>query len=502
MSINELQMAGSQNIKKILIANRGEIAGRIIATTKKMGIASVAVFSDVDRGMPFVRDADEAVHVGPSESLKSYLNMDKIIEVALRMKCDAIHPGYGFLSENALFARKVAEAGIIFIGPKPHTIETMGDKITSKRTVSKFDIPLVPGTSSPVKNSVEAEKIVEEIGLPVLIKASAGGGGKGMRVVDSHENLKESFQSAMSEAQTAFGDPSVFIEKFVQNPRHIEVQVLADQHGNFFHLNERECSVQRRHQKVVEECPSAIVDDALREKLGKAAIDVARSCDYVGAGTVEFIMDEGKKFYFLEMNTRLQVEHPVTEMTTGLDLVALQIEIAEGKKLQLRQEDLAPIGHSIELRVYAEDPEDGFLPSIGNLCHYRLPEGRGIRLDGGYEEGMDIPIYYDPLISKLIVYDKDRVSAIQKMIGAIKKYEIKGVKTTLPFGLFVMQNKYFQKEDFDTNFVEKHYVQEVEKLKVEMEEIAALMTHKILMEQKDNLVPVIRSKSNWRRRLI
>jgi propionyl-CoA carboxylase alpha chain len=377
----------------------------------------------------------------------------------------------------------------------------MGDKLVSKKTVSAFNIPLVPGTSNPVKDIREAEEITAEIGLPVLIKASAGGGGKGMRIVHDLKGLKDDFQSAINEAQAAFGDSSVFIEKYIQNPRHIEVQVLADQHGNVFHLNERECSVQRRHQKVVEEAPSAIVDDILRKELGQAAINVAKACNYINAGTVEFIMDENKKFYFLEMNTRLQVEHPVTELTTGIDLVEKQIEIAEGKVLDLSQENLHPKGHSIELRVYAEDPEDNFMPSIGNIKTYHLPEGEGIRVDGGYEKGMDIPIYYDPLISKLVVYDVNRKAAIEKMIRAIDGYKIEGIKTTLSFGKFVMENREFRNGAFDTNFVAKHYQPSVSTLNSELEKIAAIMTDYFVNEQEKNIIPLAKVNSNWRSRL-
>ncbi len=494
-------MAELQKIKRLLIANRGEIAERVICTASKMGITTVAVFSDADRGMPYVRHADEAVNIGPPESSQSYLNMDKIIEVAVETACDAIHPGYGFLSENHLFAKKVEEAGIIFIGPKPDTIKKMGDKLASKQAVSTYDIPLVPGTSSPVRDIDEAEQIINEIGLPVLIKASAGGGGKGMRVVNNLTDLKNDFQSAVNEAQAAFGDPSVFIEKFIQNPRHIEVQILADQHGQILHLNERECSIQRRHQKVVEESPSVIVNQDLREELGNAAINVARACDYIGAGTVEFIMDESKKFYFLEMNTRLQVEHPVTELTTGIDLVEQQIKVAEGSELNLNQEALLPRGHAIELRVYAEDPEDNFIPSIGKLVSYSEPKGQGIRVDGGYEEGIKIPIYYDPLISKLIVYGPDRETAIQNMLEAIDDYIIEGVQTTLSFGRFVMQHDNFKKGDFDTNFVAKYYTTSLMQINSELEVVAAIMTDYYMENKEKNTVPIIKSETNWRSRL-
>ncbi len=488
-------------IKSILIANRGEIAVRIIRTAKKLGIQTVAVYSDADRIMPFVRMADKAVHIGPSPSSDSYLNMDKIIEVALKYQCDAIHPGYGFLSENHVFAQKVIENGILFIGPDPETIQKMGDKLESKRTIKTFDVPSVPGTDFPISEFEEAKTIASEIGLPVMIKASAGGGGKGMRIVHKMSDLEEEIQTAMSEAKTAFGDSSVFIEKYVQNPRHIEVQVLADRHGNIVHLNERECSIQRRHQKVVEECPSPIVDAKLREELGKAAINVSKACKYVGAGTVEFIMDQENKFYFLEMNTRLQVEHPVTEYVTGIDLVEKQIEIANGNPLNLRQEDLFPKGHSIELRVYAEDPEDNFMPSIGKLEKYQTPVGEGIRVDNGYEEGMEIPIFYDPLLAKLVVYDKDRISAINKMINAIDQYEIEGVKTTLPFGKYVCKNEFFITGDFNTNFVKEHFSGIFNKQKKKLEEVAAILSSYIIDQYEENMISLAEQKTNWRNRL-
>jgi len=492
----------SKKIGRILIANRGEIAVRIIKTAKLSGIETVAIFSDADRKMPFVKMADFAVNIGPAPSADSYLNMKKIVDVALKMKCDAIHPGYGFLSENHQFARKTIENNLLFIGPDPETIRKMGDKLESKRTVKSFDVPCVPGTDSPIESTKEAKEIAHVIGLPVMIKASAGGGGKGMRIVRDIEYLDEEIKTAMSEAKTAFGDPSVFIEKYIENPRHIEVQILADRHGNVFHLNERECSIQRRHQKVIEECPSFIVDERLREKLGQAAINVAKACHYVGAGTVEFIMDQNKKFYFLEMNTRLQVEHPVTELVTGIDLVAKQIEVAEGGRLALKQADLEPRGHSIELRVYAEDPEDNFMPSIGKLTCYRPPAGIGIRVDDGYEEGLEIPVHYDPLIAKLVVFGKDRDEAIAVMLKAISDYVIHGVKTTLPFGQFVLKNKYFLSGDFNTNFVSQHYNGIFRDRKVELEKIAALISDHIHQKYEEGLIALNENSTDWRKRLI
>ena len=445
-------------MKKILVANRGEIALRIMRTARKMGIATVAVYSDADRTAPHVRYADEAVHLGPPPSSQSYLDMDKVIAAATSSGADGIHPGYGFLSENAEFARRVAAADLIFIGPRPHAIEVMGNKLAAKETVSAYDIPMVPGLDEAVTDPERAKAVAKEIGFPILIKAAAGGGGKGMRVVEAEKELEEQMQRAISEAKSAFGDGSVFIEKYIASPRHIEVQVLADTHGNCVHLFERDCSIQRRHQKVVEEAPSAVVGPALRRKMGDAAVMVAKSCDYVGAGTVEFLLDADENFYFLEMNTRLQVEHPVTELITGIDLVEQQIRVARGETLAFDQEDLEITGHALELRVYAEDPLNNFLPSIGKLTTYRPPADA--RVDDGFEEGMEVPIHYDPMIAKLITYGATRAEAIQKMLRAIEDYRIEGIETTLPFGRFVFRSEAFRSGDFDTNFVKAHYTPE------------------------------------------
>ncbi len=444
-------------MKKILIANRGEIAIRVMRTARKMGIKTVAVFSEVDRNSPHVKYADEAVCIGPAPSNESYLKGDKIIEVAKSLNVDGIHPGYGFLSENADFAELCEKNGVIFIGPKSHAIKVMGSKLAAKDTVKDYDIPMVPGTDEAITDISEAKKIAKEIGFPILIKASAGGGGKGMRIVEKESEFESQMNRAISEAKSAFGDGSVFIEKYVGSPRHIEIQVMADMHGNYLHFFERECSVQRRHQKVVEEAPSVVLNPKLREKMGQAAINVARSCDYVGAGTVEFLLDENLNFYFLEMNTRLQVEHPVSELISGVDLVELQIKVARGEKLDIKQEDLKINGHAIELRVYAEDPMNNFLPSVGNLEVYQLPKGENIRVDNGVEEGMDIPIYYDPMLSKLITYGDTREEAIELMIKAIDNYHIKGVDTTLAFGKFVCEHDAFRSGNFDTHFVKKYY---------------------------------------------
>lgn len=447
-------------MKKILVANRGEIALRVMRSAKKMGIKTVAVYSEADRNAPFVRFADEAVCIGPPPSNQSYLLGDKIIEVAKKLNVDGIHPGYGFLSENAAFGEAVAKNGITFIGPKTKAIQVMGSKLAAKDAVKDYNIPMVPGIDEAVTDVAYATKVAKEIGYPILIKASAGGGGKGMRVVEKEENITEQMERAISEAESAFGDGSVFIEKYVSSPRHIEIQILADSHGNIVHLFERECSVQRRHQKVVEEAPSSVLTPKIRKKMGEAAVKVAKACDYLGAGTVEFLLDDQKNFYFLEMNTRLQVEHPVTEMISGVDLVEQQIKIARGEAISFSQEDLEINGHALELRVYAEDPLNGFAPSIGTLEVYKTPKGTNIRVDDGFEEGMEIPIYYDPMISKLITYGKTREEAIELMKQAIDNYNIKGIETTLPFGKFVCEHEAFTSGNFDTHFVKNYYSSE------------------------------------------
>ncbi|WP_179376974.1 acetyl-CoA carboxylase biotin carboxylase subunit [Winogradskyella wichelsiae] len=444
-------------MKKLLVANRGEIAIRVMQTAKKMGIKTVAVFSEADRNAPHVKYADQAVCIGPAPSNESYLRSDKIIEVSKSLNVDAIHPGYGFLSENADFAELCEANNIIFIGPRSKAIKLMGNKLAAKETIKDYNIPMVPGTDEAITDIPKAKKIAKEIGFPILIKASAGGGGKGMRIVENEAEFESQMNRAISEATSSFGDGSVFIEKYVASPRHIEIQVMADTHGHIIHLFERECSIQRRHQKIIEEAPSAILTPELREKMGQAAINVARSCDYVGAGTVEFLLDENFNFYFLEMNTRLQVEHPVTEWISGVDLVALQIKVARGEKLNIKQGDLQIKGHALELRVYAEDTMNDFLPSVGNLEIYKLPEGNNIRVDNGYEEGMDIPIYYDPMLSKLITYGNTREEAIALMITAINNYQIKGVHSTLPFGRFVCEHDAFRSGNFDTHFVKNYY---------------------------------------------
>lgn len=467
-------------MKKILVANRGEIALRVMKSAREMGIKTVAVYSEADRESLHVKYADEAVCIGPPASSESYLLGDKIIEVCKQLGVDGIHPGYGFLSENAEFADLVEQNGITFIGPKSESMRKMGNKLAAKAAVKHYNIPMVPGTEDAIEDLEEAEKIALGIGFPILIKAAAGGGGKGMRVVDEASEIKEQLGLAMSEATSAFGDGSVFIEKYIGSPRHIEIQVLADTHGNVVHLFERECSIQRRYQKVIEEAPSSVLSEEMRHKMGECAKDVARACNYVGVGTVEFLLDGLETFYFLEMNTRLQVEHPVTEMITGLDLVKEQIKVARGEKLKFTQADLKINGHAMEVRVYAEDASNNFAADIGTLEKYKRPFGPGVRVDDGFEQGMQIPIYYDPMISKLITHAENRQSSIDKMIEAIKNYEIVGVQTTMDFATFVMNHPAFISGDFDTHFISKHFDPKyLVKNNENEEEIAALIAAEV-----------------------
>ena len=489
-------------MKKILVANRGEIALRVMRTARRMGIRTVAVYSEVDRHSPHVRFADEAYCIGPAPSSQSYLRGEKIIEIAKRVGVDGIHPGYGFLSENAGFAAAVAEAGITFIGPSPHSIEMMGSKLAAKEAAKKFEVPMVPGIEEAITDVEMAKEIGRRVGYPILIKASAGGGGKGMRVVEKEEDVQEQMERAISEAQSAFGDGSVFIEKYVTSPRHIEIQIMADTHGNTVYVFERECSIQRRHQKVVEEAPSAIVTPEMRKAMGEAAVRVAQACNYVGAGTVEFLVDDQRKFYFLEMNTRLQVEHPVTEYISGLDLVELQIRVARGEKLPFAQDDLKINGHALELRVYAEDPLNNFLPSVGKLTRYRPPAGEGIRVDDGFEEGMDVPIYYDPMLAKLVVHGATRAEAIQLMKEAIADYEVEGVSTTLPFGRFVLDHEAFVSGNFDTRFVNLYF--SAEKLidsHQNQAAVAAMLALRHHLRRKKQLRSIDPVDSNWPNRV-
>ncbi|NNE34066.1 MAG: acetyl-CoA carboxylase biotin carboxylase subunit [Rhodothermales bacterium] len=442
---------------KVLVANRGEIAVRVMRTCREMGIPTVAVFSEPDRHSQHVRYADEAFLVGPAPSSESYLVIDRILEVARSSGADAIHPGYGFLSENADFAQRCQDDGITFIGPSPDAIRAMGDKTAARALMEEAGVPMAPGTTGAIRDEEEALAVAEQIGYPVLIKAAAGGGGKGMRVVNAREELPSALRGAQGEAGSAFADSRVFVEKFIQQPRHIEFQLLGDKHGNYVHLFERECSIQRRHQKVIEEAPSAVLSPELRATMGEAAIEAAKSVDYFSAGTVEFLVDESGAFYFMEMNTRLQVEHPVTELITGVDLVAEQLRIAAGMPLRFKQEDLSISGHAIECRIYAEDPANQFLPDPGTLVHHRLPSGPGVRVDTGVAEGDEVPIYYDPMISKLSASAEDRDRAIDRMTRALDEYQITGVRTTIPFCRFAINHAAFRSGKYSTQFVEEHF---------------------------------------------
>ena len=486
-------------MQKILVANRGEIALRVMRSAREMGIKTVAVYSDADRDALHVRYADEAVYIGEAPSSQSYLDGRKIIDACLKTGAEGIHPGYGFLSENAAFARQVRDAGLILIGPSPEAMEVMGNKLSAKAAALKYNIPMVPGTETAITDIAEAKLRAVEVGFPILIKAAAGGGGKGMRIVDTPADFEEQMYLAVSEAVSAFGDGSVFIERYVSSPKHIEIQILGDTHGNILHLFERDCSVQRRHQKVIEEAPSFILTPEIRAQMGKCAVDVARSVNYTGAGTVEFIMDGQLNFYFLEMNTRLQVEHPVTELITGIDLVKEQIKIARGEAISFKQEDLKINGHAIELRVYAEDPDNNFLPDIGTLQTYITPKGPGVRVDDGFEQGMEIPIYYDPMIAKLITFGKDRTEAIERMLRAIDEYQITGITTTLGFGKFVMQHNAFISGDFDTHFVKKYFVPGVLQNEDPDEAlIVAMLMERLLNEQQVSISATVNSEvSNW-----
>ncbi len=486
-------------IKKVLIANRGEIALRIIRTCKEMGIASVAVYSEPDRKAPFVYHADEAFALNGKTSQESYLRSEKIIKIAKKCKADAIHPGYGFLAENADFAREVSKAGITFIGPPPEAIELMGNKTRARKSMIEAGVPVVPGTESAIKDINDAAGVAEKTGYPVLVKASAGGGGKGMRLVSDPADFRSAVEGAQREAGSAFGDSAVYIEKYVEEPRHIEFQILADAEGNVIHLGERECSIQRRHQKIIEESPSILLDENLRREMGEAAIRAASACGYRNAGTVEFLVDKHRKFYFLEMNTRLQVEHPVTELVTGLDLVREQILIASGQPMTRQSSIEQPWGHAFECRIYAEDPENNFAPSPGRIHHISPPDGPCIREDSGVTDGNEISLYYDPMISKLIVWDQDRMHAIRKMVLALSEYEIQGIHTTIPFLKKVFQHKRFIRGDFTTNFLnEETGLFNGQTSHEKVAALAALLLHQVQKSRKKLVSPNGQNTINWK----
>jgi propionyl-CoA carboxylase alpha chain len=474
----------SRPIQKVLIANRGEIAVRVIRACQEMGITTVAVFSEADRVSPHVLKADEAFCIGPAPSRESYLVMEKILDAARQFGADAIHPGYGFLSENATFAQKVLDAGIIFIGPKPESILAMGDKTAARKLVSSAGVPTVPGTPDAVSDENIVREFAEKYGYPILIKAAAGGGGKGMRIVHTASELSSAFVGAQSEAMKAFGDGRVYVEKYLENPRHIEFQILADKYGNTVHLGERECSIQRRHQKVIEETPSVIVDDEMRTRMGEMAVAAARACKYENAGTIECLVDKNKNFYFLEMNTRLQVEHPITEMRTGIDLVQQQLRIAMGERLSFTQDEVQFRGHAIEARIYAEDASNNFLPSTGTITHLKPSQGFGIREDRGVEQGGEISVYYDPMISKLVAHGRTREEAIGKLTRALREYEILGVTVNIPFTLFVLNHPKFLGGDFDTHFVENYFKPELLESMSEGEESAAAIVAAMIEARK------------------
>jgi len=482
----------STHLKKVLVANRAEIAVRVIRALRELGITSVAVYSDVDRVALHTRLADEAYYIGPPPAIDSYLRIDRILDVARKAKVDAIHPGYGFLAENPEFARQVENAGLIFIGPPADAIEAMGSKTRARQMMKEAGVRVIPGAMEGITDDKTALDMAKQIGYPVLVKAAMGGGGKGMRVVSDPKDLIHSMEAARRESKSAFGDATVYLEKYLENPRHIEFQILADHHGNVIHLNERECSIQRRHQKVIEEAPSVIVTPEIRREMGEAAKQAAQACGYRNAGTVEFLMDKHRNYYFLEMNTRLQVEHPVTEMTTGIDLVKEQIAIAEGHPLRFKQREIPLRGHAIECRIYAEDVLAGFLPSTGRITYLNPPDGPGIREDTGINEGGEITIHYDPMISKLIVWGSDRHEAIERMIRALREYHLTGVKTTIPFCLAVLENEKFRKGEFDTHFVDQEfhstYLEETGKQLEPAIAVGALLYH-LRMTQRGSLKP-------------
>ncbi len=473
--------------KRILIANRGEIAVRVIRACRELGIESVAIYSEADRSALHVREADYAVAVGPPPAAQSYLNTEKILEAAKKTGADAVHPGYGFFSENAGFARAVEAAGMTFIGPPPRAIEAMGDKVEARKLMTAAGVPVVPGSPDTLETEAEVREIANRIGFPIMIKAAAGGGGKGLRLVESDKDLGAVVRTVSSEAKSSFGDGRFYVEKFVRKPRHIEVQVFADKHGNTVHLFERECSIQRRHQKVVEESPSPFVTPEMRAKMGEVAVRAAQAVHYVGAGTIEFLADADRNFYFLEMNTRIQVEHPVTEMVTGIDLVRLQIEVAAGGKLPFRQKDLRQNGWAIECRIYAEDPAAGFVPAPGKIETLKFPEGPGVRNDAGIYEGAEVPIFYDPMISKLAVWGADRMQAIERMRRALTEFHVAGeLKTNLDFHRWIMSHPRFIQGDLDTNFINQEYRPEAGGPSEDYERLAAVFLAAVAAQKSGN----------------
>ncbi len=489
--------------KRILIANRGEIAVRIIRAAREMGIEAVAVYHEVDKESPFVHYADYAYELKAGVPKNAYLDIPQIIEIARASGAEAVHPGYGFLSENAEFSSAVTEAGLKFIGPKPHAIEAMGSKTHARALMSKAGVPIVPGTKEKITDIYRAYDIARELGYPILLKAAAGGGGKGMRKVTNENDLVSSFEAAQREAGKSFGDDSVYIEKFIENPKHIEIQIIADEHGNYVHLGERDCSIQRRHQKIIEEAPSTVLDEDLRHQMGQVAINAAKAVDYVNAGTVEFLFDKNRKFYFLEMNTRLQVEHPVTEAVTGIDIAKEQIKIAAGEKLSFTQEDIKWNGHAIECRIYAEDPFNTFLPDTGRIKYLRRPGGTGVRIDSGVERGSEVTIHFDPMLGKLIIWGKDRLEAVSRMERALRNYRIKGIKTIIPFELAVMQHYDFKYGYFDTGFIENSFdFDTIKQMKAEHEEIIAAIAAYGYRMVKNSKLPVNFSNnhSKWKTR--
>ncbi|MCI0705862.1 MAG: acetyl-CoA carboxylase biotin carboxylase subunit [Ignavibacteriae bacterium] len=488
-------------INRLLIANRAEIAVRVLRTCREMGITTVAVFSEPDRTSLHIQLADEAYPLGGVTAAESYLNQNKILKIALQAKVDAIHPGYGFLSENSEFAEAVLSAGILFIGPSPRAMKLLGDKTEARKLARKAGVPMVQGTEDAILDDADGLKAAKEVGFPVLLKAAAGGGGKGMRVVSSAKEFQSALRSARSEAQSAFGDDRVYLEKYVEKPRHVEIQVLADNYGNAIYLGERECSIQRRHQKVIEESPSPLMTPELRMRIGEAAVRLIQSANYSNAGTVEFLVDAEKNFYFLEVNTRLQVEHPVTESVLGLDLVREQINIAEGKKLALPQESIALRGHAMECRIYAEDPANSFFPSTGKLERYLLPQGPRVRVDSGFQSGDTISVYYDPLIAKVITWGETREATIAAMRRALEEFQVDGVKTTIPFCRFVLDDEKFLDGDFDTHFVQQRYKRERLFEKNESELIAAAVSAVLLRRtasMSTNGVAHPQSVSRWK----